>query len=119
MSTQAKATAAWAGALPDWVRVLAEACDETSLRKVAAQLDVSPASVSLAIGGKRKNLEFIKARVESTLMAVTCPVLGVIGTNECLREQAAEFTGANPLCIQLYRACRGGCKHFKSKEKIA
>ena len=44
---------------------------------------------------------------------VACPVLGVLGRNECLREQAADFSAANPLRVQLYRACRNGCPHFK------
>lgn len=120
-----KARAAWGcdpregTALPDWVRALAEACDETSLRKTAAKLDVSPAIISLAVGNKRENLEFIKARVEGRLMVtmVACPVLGVMGINECLQEQARPFSSANPFRVQRYRACRNGCPHYKGKER--
>lgn len=119
MKALARARAAWGASLPEWVKFLAEACDETSLRKVAGKLDVSPASVSLAISGKRKNLEFIRCKVEVELMItiVACPVLGVLDVNTCLREQARSFISTNPLRVQLYRACRNGCPHFKSKEK--
>lgn len=123
MSMMDKAAVAWGKILPDWVRALAEACDQSSLRKVAARLEVSPAIVSLAVGRKREILDFIKGKVEAVLMItmVVCPVLGVMGKNECLREQAAEFTDANPLRIQLYRACRSGCPHratVSHKEKV-
>lgn len=115
----AKAIAAWGGVLPDWVKALAEACDETSLRKIAAKLNASPAIVSLAIGNKREKLDFIKAKVEAVLMItiVACPVLGVLGRDECLREQAQPFSAANPLRVQLYRACRNGCPHYKEKKQ--
>lgn len=119
MSMMDKAVAAWGKNLPDWVRALAEACDATSLRKTAATLSVSPAIVSLAICHKREKLDFIQSRAEGKLLAhlVTCPVLGSIGRNECLREQAAGFSAANPLRVQLYRACRNGCPYYKETKK--
>lgn len=109
-----KAVAAW-GDLPDWAQTLAEACDDASLRQTAAILGVSPATVSLAINKERENLNFLKARVIATLMAatVTCPVLGEMGREACLRNQAKPFCSANPIRIQLYRACRDGCPNFK------
>lgn len=112
-----KATVAWGDAMPDWVRALAEACDETTLRKVAANLGVSPAIISLAVNKERKNLDFIREKVEADLMVtiVACPVLGEIGRNECLREQGKPYSSANPLRVQLYRACRNGCPHHKEK----
>lgn len=112
-----KATMAWGTSIPDWIRALAESCDESSLRKTAAKLRVSPAIVSLAINNQRENLEWIKGKVEAILMVtiITCPVLGIMGINECLREQAKPFNSANPLRVQLYRACRNGCPYYKEK----
>lgn len=106
---------AWQGRLPDWVLALVNECERTSLRKTAALLGLSPAMVSLAINNKRENLEFIKHKAEQKLMATiaACPVLGVIGINECLQEQAQPFSEANPVRIQLYRACRNDCPHYK------
>jgi hypothetical protein len=110
-----KAEAAWGERMPAWVRALAEACGERGMRKVAARLDVSPAIISLAVNKERENLEWIKGKVEAVLMVtiVACPVLGVMGKNECEQEQARPFSGANPLRVQLYRACRNGCPHYK------
>lgn len=118
MSMMDKAIAAWGEPLPDWIKALAEACDETSLRKTATKLAVSPAIVSLTVNAKRDRvkLEFVKGRVERILMITTvaCPVLGDVNRNECLQEQAAAFSAANPLRVQLYRACRNGCQHFRN-----
>lgn len=122
LSAMEKAQAAWGTAMPDWVKALAEACDEQGLRKVAAKLDVSPAMASLAINKKRRDLAFIKYPVEKVLMItmVACPVLGVMGRQECLQYQVAEFSPANPQTVQLYQACRNGCKYYrKTKEKKA
>ena len=122
LSAMEKANAAWGTAMPDWVKALAEACDEQGLRKVAAKLNVSPAIVSLAINRKRTDLSFVRYPVEKVLMItmVACPVLGVLGRNECLQEQMKPFSGVNPLTVQLYQACRGGCKYYThKKEKTA
>lgn len=119
MSAMDKAVTAWGASLPDWVKALAEACDETSLRKTALKLNASPAIVSLAVGNKREKLDFIKAKVEAVLMVtmVACPVLGVIGINRCLQEQAADYSGNNLMRVKLYRACRNGCPHYKEPKK--
>lgn len=107
-----KARAAWGRALPDWVAALAEECDRTTLRRAAATIGASPTFVSFAINNKRVKLAYVRERVERTIMAamVACPVLGLIGRNECLRMQAEPFSPANPLAVQRYRACRSGCK---------
>lgn len=116
-----KATRAWGplGTMPDWVYALADACDNASVRKVAVKLDASPAIISLAINNQRENLEFIKERVENTLMAsiVSCPILGVMGKTDCLQEQVKPFLPASPLRSRIYRACRSGCPNFKEAKK--
>ncbi len=119
LSAMDKAIAAWGTNMPDWIKALAEACDETGLRKTAAKLHVSPAMASLAINRKRADLSFIKYPVEKTLMItmVSCPVRGIMGRDECLREQAKPFSSVNPQRVQLYRACRDGCPYYKEKKK--
>ncbi len=118
-SASVRARAAWGDALPDWVHTLAEECDRAGQRQTAKRLKLSPAMVSLAVNNKREQLEFIKERVERDLMAtiIVCPVKGVCGRAQCLREQSAEYTGANPLAIQLYRACRSGCPHYRGSDE--
>ena len=118
-SALTRAQRAWGDVMPDWIKALAEACTETSLRKTAATLAVSPAIVSLAIGKKREKLDFIKARVEAVLMisVVACPVLGAPGKNECLDNQTQPFSSVNPLRLQLYRDCRNGCPYYKETKK--
>ena len=119
MSCAAKAKAAWGKELPEWIEVLAGACDREGLRKVAERIGVSPAMVSLAVNKKRANLDFIRDRVTSAFItgAVDCPVLDVIDKQRCLQEQAAPFSCANPLRVQLYRACRNGCPHYQQKKE--
>lgn len=113
-----KALTSWP-TLPAWVRALAEACDGQSLRKTASRCKVSPAMVSLAINNKREQWDFIKSKVENSLMVsmMACPVLGVISNKQCEQEQLTPFSAANPLRVQLYRACHNGCKHFKGVQK--
>jgi hypothetical protein len=90
----------------------AGACDAGSMRKVAADLDVSPALVSLAIRNKHHaGLEYIRARVEARLGGVECPVLGAISTQQCRANRNRQFSSINPLAVRLYRACHGGCPH--------
>jgi hypothetical protein len=116
-----KALAAWGSPLPDWIKELAEACDASSLRKTATKLGVSAAIISLAINAKpdKERHEFVKDKTERILMVtlVACPVLGVMGKTECLREQAAPYSSANTQRVRLYQACRNGCKHFRGERK--
>lgn len=118
-SAMHKARVAWGETMPDWIRELAQACDEEGLRQVSARIGVSPAMTSLAVNKKRDALEFIKRKVEGSLMIamMPCPVLGVISRAECLQEQAKPFTAANPLSVQLFRACRSGCRYYKKLKK--
>lgn len=113
-----KARAAWGDPLPEWIKALATACDEQGLRTTSAKMGVSPALASLAVNRQREKLDYIKERVTRTLMVtiVACPVLGVMSRDQCLQEQAKEFTAANPLRVQLFRACRNGCTHYKTRK---
>lgn len=102
-----KATWAWAGNPPEWVEVLAEACDASSGRAVAARLGVSPAAVCRVLGGTYGNTAGIEERVRRVLMAtrVVCPVCGEIDVEACHTHQARPFTAVNPIFVRLFRAC--------------
>jgi hypothetical protein len=112
---------AWGPHMPDWIEALAKACDRESQRKVAALLSVSPATINLLINNKYapRSHEEMKARVRASALMMTivpCPVLGVIGKPECLKEQAKPLVTCNPLSVQLYRACRDGCPFFTGEK---
>ena len=106
--------------MPDWIDTLANACDRSSQRKVAAMLKVSPAVINLLINNKyapRSHAEMEERVRMSPLMMtiVACPVLGAIGRPDCQLEQVKPLVTVNPLSVQLYRACRGGCEFFEGQ----
>lgn len=118
-SATSRAKMAWGDPLPDWITALAKACDASSLRRTAANLNISPALVSLALrNAHHARLNFIENRVREALAVdmFSCPVLGAISVADCRAEQAQPFTSVNPLRVALYRACHGGCEHGHTKE---
>lgn len=120
MTNREKAEAAWGSPLPGWVEKLAAACDATSVRKVAADMEVSPAIVSLAIRNKHHApLDFIENKVKSLLdlSILPCPILGMISRKDCKDNQQKPFSSINPIAVQLFRACRGGCKYSEIKKE--
>ena len=108
-----KARAAWGETLPGWVQELACACDESGLRIMAKRLDVSPATISLAINKQRGNkFDFVRVRVDAVLQTgmVVCPVRGLRTRQECREEQARPFVTTNKFRVQQAAAC-AGCKY--------
>lgn len=114
-SASGRARAAW-GDLPAWVEALARECDGTNQARAARRIGYSAAAVSQTLSATYKgDLNAVQRAVEGALMAATvaCPVLGLLGTDLCQQHQRAPFSAANPLRIQLYRACRNGCAHSR------
>lgn len=113
-----RARAAWGAEMPEWVRVLAEACDASSQAKVAARLKYSGAAISQVLRRLyQADLSTIETAVRAQLMAtsVDCPVLGPLPLADCQHHQAQPYTNTSPLAIELYRACRGGCANAKGE----
>jgi len=105
------ATVAWDGELPDWVRVLAERADELGLKKTAAQVGYSAATITYVIRKKYKApLDSVETRVRATLMAATviCPALGELSLAQCLdwREKEKDFQATSGLRTRMLAACR-------------
>lgn len=110
-----RARAAW-GDLPAWVEALARECDATNQARAAKRIGYSAAAVSQTLSATYKgDLSAVQRAVEGALMAATvaCPVVGPLGTDQCQQNQRTPFSAANPLRIQLYRACRNGCAHSR------
>jgi len=105
----AKARAAWSDEIPDWVLALAEEAQRTTVTAVAALIGYSPAVVSQVLSATyRGDLPRVEQVVRGALMGtiVACPVLGDIGRDACLREQARPFKATNSTRAMLRRACR-------------
>lgn len=102
----------WGNGVPDWVEVLAKACDRSSQNAVAKQLDRSAALVSHVLRARYTgNMAAVEEIVRGALMAETvpCPVLGDIGKQVCAgwRKRARSFSSTNSQTITMYRACHG------------
>jgi hypothetical protein len=87
----AKAIAAWGGDLPDWVRLLASACDTANQRSVAERLGKSPGYVSRLINqsyaGSYSEAETL-VRAAFGGEGVVCPAFGdTIPLASCLRSR--------------------------------
>lgn len=112
------AAAAWGHDAPDWVLVLAEACDRSSQNSIAKKLNYSGSVVSGVLNKVYKGTYVtIEQAVRGLLMAETheCPVAGEISKLLCLKNQkkAAEFNPTSRYRVELFRACRGHCPHSR------
>ncbi len=109
-----RAIKAWGDAMPDWVRVLAQACDATSQRVAAERMRYSAPVINQVLAKTYKgSLEAIETAVRGAYLSETviCPVLGDLEKHACMDHQRQPFTNANPIAVKLYRTCRGGCLH--------
>lgn len=113
-----KAHEAWGDAIPVWVEELARAVNATSQGKVADRIGYSKSLISHVLSnGYTGDLSRIEAKVRGALMneTVGCPVLGDIGRDRCLDEQAKPFAATSSLRARLFRACRANCPHSRLK----
>jgi len=113
------ASAHWSP-LPDWVKALARACDETSQNQVARRLGYSAPVVSLLMRNAYKgDLRRIEELVRAELMQERrdCPALGEIRLTECLhlQDQAMHPGSPNPLRANMRRACNA-CPIFRKED---
>lgn len=119
LSNVQKARAAWGAAAPEWVIVLAEACDGkgSSQTAVAGKLGVSGTMISQALANVYAGrLDKLEQRVRGELMGqiVDCPVLGEITKRKCIDSQSRAYACTNDLRIELRRACPR-CQHCLRK----
>ena len=106
-----KTEAAW-GEVPDWVMVLAQACDAAvSMSAVARRLGYSAAVLSQVLCNKYPGrYDRVEAKVRGVLMQaeVYCPGAGMtIARNQCADNQRRKPSSASPLAAKFPGACRG------------
>lgn len=109
-------TEKWGDDAPEWLIVLAEACDRTSQNAVAKRLDYSGSVVSSVINRSYNgNLATVEQAVRGLLLAETliCPVLQKINKKDCLGHQkrARQRLATSSWRVAITRACRNGCIH--------
>ena len=93
----------------DALDALRKLCSTTSQALVARQIGVSDAAVSGALKGRYiGNVDRLAERIRGELLnlKVQCPVLGSITTRICQDEREKPFHSANPVRVQLWRACK-------------
>ena len=97
-----------------WLVVLRKQVAISSQKVVGDAIGYSNAVVSGVLKGSYKgDLKRVEHAVKGAYMShvVDCPILGEIPNHICLGYQKKKFSCVNPMLVQLYRACRGGCEH--------
>jgi hypothetical protein len=108
MTTRTTAIEKWGDPAPDWIVVLADEVDRTSLRDVAGRLSLGKSTINEVLRRKYKGrIANIEAAVRGAFMGdtVECPVLDEIAVDLCLVNQRLPFSTANPVRVALHRAC--------------
>jgi len=93
----------------DALGALQQLCKTTSQAVVARRLGVGDAAVSNALKGRYiGNVDRLAERIRGELLnvKVACPVLGEITSRICQDEREKPFHTANPVRVQLWRACQ-------------
>ncbi|MFW5499618.1 MULTISPECIES: helix-turn-helix domain-containing protein [unclassified Maridesulfovibrio] len=106
--------------VPDWVLALAQTCDDQeSQHQTAKRVGISATAVNQILKNKYPgSLPNVEKKVRAALMTdvVTCPVLGEIGSSQCLENQSKPFSAASSLKVQLWKACQKCKQNLNRKE---
>ena len=104
---------AWGDDAPDWIVILAQACDDRSQSAVARQVGYSASVISQVINATyRGDLSRVEEAVRASLMAETldCPAMGMsIPLAACLEHQRHAKAGnrSNAFRARMATACKG------------
>lgn len=103
-----------AKALPqDAMDALLELKKHHTQADIARRIGVSDAAISAALRGRYiGNVDALAERIRGELLnqTVRCPILGEITSRICQDERKKPFHTANPMRVQLWRACKV-CPH--------
>lgn len=104
----------------DALQALASACSASTQAAVATQLGVSEGTISNALKGRYiGNVDKLAERIRGELLNATvmCPVLGCLTSRMCQDERAKPLHSANPLRVQVWRACKSCIHNAQPKGK--
>lgn len=93
----------------DALQALMELKKNLTQAEIARRLDISDSTISQALRGKYiGNVEALAERIRGEFLkkTVVCPILGEITSRICQDERKKPFHTANPMRVQLYRACK-------------
>lgn len=110
-----RASDAW-GTPPDWVLILAEACNMENQTSVGRRLSYAGSTISQVLSNTYLgDMERFEQVVRGVLMAETviCPRLGEMSRNVCQTWQRRPFSTASSNAVAMYQACRSGCPHSR------
>lgn len=102
-----RAEAAWGSTPPEWIAVLARACDATNQRAVADRLGASSGYVSRILNNRYPgDLVEAERQVRAALGAerVTCPLFGDMALKTCIANRR-RTRPANWAHVQYARTC--------------
>jgi hypothetical protein len=112
--------------MSDWLSLLRGRCDQIGqtacARELRAQQPDNYPSAELLSRVLKGTYPHRTDRLEALVMGayggqtVDCPVLDVIGRDECLGHQSRPFAATNPQRVALYRACRD-CRHNSTSQE--
>lgn len=98
---------------PDAMAALLELKKHLTQAEIARKLGVSDGTISNALKGRYiGNVEALAERIRGELLNATvrCPILGEITSRICQDERKKPLHTANPVRVQLWRACKT-CPH--------
>lgn len=100
----------------NWMELLQHAVAETSITRVAEQLEISRTSVSLALAGKYPaKTDKIAAKVLDVYARLTCPHTTIeISHAECRALSTSAVPTSSPQAMRHWRACQS-CPHKGGK----
>jgi len=93
----------------DALQALLDLKRNLSQAEIARRLDVSDSTLSQAVRGKYiGNIDALAERIRGEFLkkTVACPILGEITSRICQDERKTPFHTANPMRVQLWRACK-------------
>lgn len=99
---------------PEWLTILCQKCQESTIADVARQIGYSRTAVSLALSGK---YEGGTGNIEAAVMGaftgtVHCPYLGCDITQAACGDHQSQFMPtSDPNALRHWMACRSGCPH--------
>lgn len=97
---------------PDWLTILRQAVEKSSITAVAIKLEISRTAISLVLAGKYPaKTDKIAAKVLDMYARITCPHTGVEITHaECRTLSTSAVPTSSPQAMRHWRACQS-CMH--------